>query len=77
MADRKRPPTVIWSALFFCVFFGLIGFYNVTHSPTYEAYRTIDVIQLLASGGGLWRGGSADRHSGARGATLTRSLIAR
>ena len=50
MADRKRPPAVMW---IIALFFGLLGFYRVTQSPQFESYRTVDVVQLLASGAGF------------------------
>ena len=48
MPNRKRPPVV---ALIIPLYFGLLGFYRVTQSPQFESYRTVDVIQLVASGG--------------------------
>jgi hypothetical protein len=47
MADRKRPPVVIF---ILPLFVGLIGLFNVTRSPQFESYRTLHVVQLLASG---------------------------
>jgi hypothetical protein len=47
MADRKRPPVVVF---IIPLLIGLLGFYRVTQSPQFESYRTVDVIQLLASG---------------------------
>jgi hypothetical protein len=49
-ADRKRPPAVMW---IIALFFGLLGFYRMTQRPQFESYRTVDVIQLLASGAGF------------------------
>jgi hypothetical protein len=47
MADRKRPPVVIF---IIPLLLGLIGLFNVTRSPRFESYLTVDVVQLLASG---------------------------
>jgi hypothetical protein len=47
MADRRRPPVVVW---IIPLFIGLLGLYRVIQSPHFESYRTVDVIQLLASG---------------------------
>ena len=47
MADRKRPPAVL---LLIPVFIGLAGFNRVAQSPGFALYRTVDVVQLLASG---------------------------
>lgn len=45
MVDRKRPPIVL-----FMLMVGLAGFYRVTQSPSFELYRTVDVVKLLCSG---------------------------
>ena len=29
---------------------GLIGFMGLTHNPRFDAFHTVDVLQLLASG---------------------------
>jgi hypothetical protein len=47
MADRKRPPVVVW---IIPLFVGLLGLYRVMQSPQFESYRTVDVVQLLGSG---------------------------
>jgi hypothetical protein len=47
MTDRKRPPLVIWIIL---LLFALTGFYGVTQRPSFEMYRTVDVVQLVGSG---------------------------
>ena len=47
MADRKRPLVVAW---IMPLLIGLLGFYRVAQSPHFESYRTVDVIQLVASG---------------------------
>jgi hypothetical protein len=47
MADRKRPPIVVWMIP---LFVGLAGFYRVTHSPHFELYRAVDIVQLMGSG---------------------------
>ena len=48
MVDRKRPPIVVWILPLLA---GLVGFYRVTQSPSFEMYRAVDVVQLLVSGG--------------------------
>ncbi len=35
---------------FAALFIGLIGFTNVARSPRFEAFRSVDVVQLVASG---------------------------
>ena len=50
MADRKRPPAAMW---FIALFFGLLGLFRVTQSPQFASYRTLDVVQLVASGAGF------------------------
>jgi hypothetical protein len=50
MVDRKRPPAGMW---LIALFFGLLGFYRVTQSPQFASYRTLDVVQLVASGAGF------------------------
>ena len=47
MNDRKRPSILIWIGP---VLIGLVGFYRVTQSASFPAYRTVDIAQLLASG---------------------------
>ena len=47
MIDRKRPPVVIW---IIPLIIGLVGLNRVMQSPSYELYRTVDVVQLLGSG---------------------------
>ena len=47
MADRKRPPIVVF---IIPLMVGLAGFYRVTQSPSFELYRTVDIVQLLGSG---------------------------
>ena len=47
MADRKRPPIVVW---IIPLLIGLAGFHRVTQSPSYELYRAVDIVQLLGSG---------------------------
>ena len=47
MVDRKRSPIVVWIVP---VLVGLAGFYRVMQSPTFAAYRAVDVVQLLGSG---------------------------
>ena len=46
MADRKRP-IVAW---LIPLLIGFIGLYRVTQSPNFGTYRTVDIVQLLASG---------------------------
>ena len=47
MADRERPPVVIW---IIPLFVGQGGLHRVMDSPRFESYRTSDVVQLLGSG---------------------------
>lgn len=47
MADRKRMPVVALIASFIV---GLFGLFRVMNSSHFESYRTVDVIQLVASG---------------------------
>jgi hypothetical protein len=47
MADRKRPRIALW---FMPLMLGLVGFHRVTQSPSFQLYRAVDVVQLLASG---------------------------
>jgi len=47
MVDRKRPTIVIWIVP---LLIGVIGFNRVMQSPGFAMYRTVDIVQLLASG---------------------------
>jgi hypothetical protein len=47
MAERKRPPIAMWMIP---LMVGSAGFYRVSHSPSFELYRTVDIVQLLGSG---------------------------
>jgi hypothetical protein len=47
MVDRKRLPIVVF---IIPLIVGLAGFSRVTHSPSFESYRTVDIVQLLGSG---------------------------
>ena len=47
MTDRKRPPVLIWLIPLLAA---MAGFYRVTQSPSFEMYRTVDIVQLLGSG---------------------------
>jgi drug/metabolite transporter (DMT)-like permease len=47
MVDRKRPPIVVFIIL---LMVALVGFYGVTQRPSFELYRTVDIVQLLGSG---------------------------
>jgi hypothetical protein len=47
MLNEKRPPIAMW---LIPLAIGLVGFYRVVHSQRFELYRTVDVVQLLASG---------------------------
>jgi hypothetical protein len=47
MGDRKGPPIGVWIVP---VLIGIAGFYRVTQSPSFELYRTVDVVQILGSG---------------------------
>ena len=50
MVERKRPPMVVWIVFIIALGIGFLGLYRVTQSPSYEMYRTVDIVQLLASG---------------------------
>jgi hypothetical protein len=50
MPRRRRPPVVVF---IIPLFIGLLGLYRVMESPHFESYRTVDVVQLLASGAGF------------------------
>jgi hypothetical protein len=50
MSNRKRLPVVVW---IMPLLIGLLGFNRVMQSPQFESYRTVDVIQLVASGAGF------------------------
>jgi hypothetical protein len=50
MAGRKRPPAAMW---IMALFFGPLGFYRVAQSPDFASYRTLHIVQLLASGAGV------------------------
>lgn len=43
MAARPTAPAV-------AVIIGLIGVLHLSHQPRFQAYRTVDIIQLIASG---------------------------
>jgi hypothetical protein len=47
MADRKRSPVVVWIIV---LMVGLAGLRQVTQSPSYDLYRTVDIVQFLGSG---------------------------
>ncbi len=47
MVDRKRRPVMIW---FIPLMVGLVGFLRVSQSPSFAAYRSVDIVQLLGSG---------------------------
>ena len=46
MFSRK----VLGSAIFVPIIIGSVGLVNLMHQPRFEAYRTVDVVQLLGSG---------------------------
>jgi hypothetical protein len=48
MEARKRPPVVVFVIP---LVVGLLGFSRVTQGPQFDSYRTVDVVQLLVSGG--------------------------
>jgi len=47
MADRRRQAIVAWMSP---LLIGLFGLFRVMQSPRFEAYHTVDVVQLIASG---------------------------
>ncbi|MGC1910488.1 MAG: hypothetical protein WA660_01530 [Candidatus Acidiferrales bacterium] len=44
---ETKPNT---AAPFIVLCIGLIGLFNLTQRPRFEMYRTVDVLQLIASG---------------------------
>ncbi len=44
---RRRSPVVAW---LIPLMVGLVGLNRVMHSPYYELYRAVDVVQLTGSG---------------------------
>jgi hypothetical protein len=46
MFNRK----ILGSAIFAPIIIGSVGLVNLMHQPRFEAYRTVDVVQLLGSG---------------------------
>jgi hypothetical protein len=46
MFNRK----VLGSAIFAPIIIGSVGLVNLMHQPRFEAYRTVDVVQLLGTG---------------------------
>jgi hypothetical protein len=47
---RIRPPIVL---IIFALMIGLLGFYRVADNPHFASYRTVDVVQLMASGAAI------------------------
>ncbi len=47
MTDGKRPLIAVWLVP---IIIGIVGVFRVTHSPTFEMYRPVDIVQLLGSG---------------------------
>ena len=47
MVDGKPPPIAVWVVP---IMIGLVGFFRVTLSPSFEMYRAVDIVQLLGSG---------------------------
>ncbi len=47
MSSRKRPPAAVFISV---LTVGLLGLHSVMQRPQFESYRTVDVIQLVASG---------------------------
>ena len=47
MSRRRRPSVALFIGP---VVIGLLGLSRVMQSPRFESYRTVDVIQLVASG---------------------------
>jgi hypothetical protein len=44
------PPRKFLAAPMICVIIGLIGFGNVSRSPRFASFQTVDVVQLIATG---------------------------
>lgn len=47
VSSRRHRPVAVLSIVLFT---GLLGLFRVIESPRFEVYRTLDVIQLVASG---------------------------
>jgi len=47
MDDHKRGPIAVW---IIPLIVGLVGLNRVMHSPNYDMYRAVDIVQLLGSG---------------------------
>ena len=47
MAGRKRSLSV---SILILIVVGSIGFVNLTQRPRFQAFHTVDVLQLLATG---------------------------
>jgi len=45
--ETKKPPITIW---IIPLIVGIAGFYRVAQSPSYQMYRSVDIVQLLGSG---------------------------
>ena len=50
MADeeKSRRPVIWVPVLLIC--FGAIGLFNCMRSPSFEAYRTVDIVKLIGIG---------------------------
>jgi hypothetical protein len=47
MANKRR---LIGPVVFVPILIGGIGFFNLTRNPKFQAFHTVDVVQLLGSG---------------------------
>lgn len=47
MANKRK---LIVPVVFVPILIGSIGFFNLTRNPRFEAFHTVDVVQLLGSG---------------------------
>ncbi len=45
MADRRTLPSIV-----VLIVVGAIGIFSLTARPRFQTYRTVDVLQLVASG---------------------------
>lgn len=46
----RKPPSVVFGVVPLVLVLGLAGLYRVSHSPSFEAYRGIDLVRLVTIG---------------------------
>jgi predicted RND superfamily exporter protein len=47
MAEKSKR---LWAAVVMPVVIGLVGFFSLTQRPRFQAFHTVDVLQLLGTG---------------------------